>query len=183
MALEAFRAYPKSALLFWDNFLMLAAGPNDVLYGKAVRNTDLAGVVYLSSGLESLPEKMRAEVSGEKPSAPFFDALYRLAYLLKPLVLAACLIFLPFGWASPARPLLCLLLLLGLSQYAIVSVMSQAQQRYSDPVYLLFFMAAAIGIHCARHGARQRRPDSASGGGGAGISPAGTPGRSGDTPR
>jgi hypothetical protein len=160
VALEAFRAYPKSALLFWDNFLMLAAGPNDVRYGKAVRNTDLAGVVYLSSALEFLPGKMLAEASGEKPSTPVFDALYRLAYLLKPLVLVACLIFLPFGCASPARPLLCLLLLLGFSQYGIVSVMSQAQQRYSDPVYLLVFMAAAIGIHYARRSSLLRTPES-----------------------
>jgi hypothetical protein len=103
---------------------------------------------------------MLAEASGEKPSTPVFDALYRLAYLLKPLVLVACLIFLPFGWASPARPLLCLLLLLGFSQYGIVSVMSQAQQRYSDPVYLLVFMAAAIGIHYARRSSLLRTPES-----------------------
>lgn len=153
VAFEAFRAYPKSALLFWDNFLMLAAGPNDVRYGKAVRTTDLAGIPYLSSGLEKLPEELRAEVSGGKPSTPFFDFLYRGAYLLKPLVLAACLIFLPFGWAGRARPLLCLLLLLGFSQYAVVSVMAQAHQRYSDPVYLLIVMAATIGIHGARRGA------------------------------
>lgn len=155
-ALEAFRAYPKSALLFWDNFLMLAAGPNDVRYGDAARTTDLAGVVYLSSGLEKLTETMRTEVSGDKRSTPAFDALYRLAYVLKPLVLAACLIFLPFAWAGAARPLLCLLLLLGFSQYAVVSVMAQPHQRYSDPVYLLVVMAATIGIHGARHGARLR---------------------------
>jgi hypothetical protein len=152
VALEAFRAYPKAVLLFWDNFLMLAAGPNDVRYGAAVRATDLAGVVYLSSGLEKLPAPMRAEVEGEKPSTPFFDALYRLGYLLKPLVLLACLVFFRFGWAGPARPLLCLLLLLGFAQYAVVSVMAQAHQRYSDPVYPLFVMAAALCVHQARRG-------------------------------
>ena len=182
VALEAFRAYPKSALLFWDNFLMLAAGPNEVRYGSAVRNTDLAGIVYLSSGLDFLSEKLRAEVAGEKPSTPFFDALYRLAYLLKPLVLAACLIFLPFGWASPARPLLCLLLLLSLSHYAIVSVMSQAQQRYSDQVYLLFFMAAAIGINYALRGNKQRIPDLSSPAGAADTSSPEPPGLRGAQP-
>jgi hypothetical protein len=152
VALEAFRAYPKSALLFWDNFLMLAAGPNDVRYGRAVRTTDLAGVIFLSSGTEALPEPMRAEVGGGKPATPFFDALYRLAHLLKPAVLIACLVFFRFGWAGPARPLLCLLLLLALSQYAVVSVMAQAHQRYADPVYPLLVMAAALCVHQARCG-------------------------------
>jgi hypothetical protein len=149
-ALEAFRAFPRSTLLFWDNFLMLAAGPNDVLYRKAKRNTDLAGVLYLSSGFNVLPPDMRAEVSGARRPTPVFDALYRGAYLLKPLVLAACLLLLPFAWASPSRPLFLLLLLLAASQYAVAAVMAQAHQRYSDPVYLLVVMAAAIGVHCAR---------------------------------
>lgn len=152
-ALEAFRAYPKGALLFWDNFLMLAAGPNDVLYAKEKRNTDVAGVPYLSSALEELPEGLRAEVSGARPARPLGDALYRGAHLLKPLLLAACLILLPFGWASPARALQCLLLLLALSQYAVAGVMAQAHHRYADPAYLLVVMAAAIGVHYAWRGA------------------------------
>jgi hypothetical protein len=155
VALEAFRAYPRSTLLFWDNLLMLAAGPNDVLYGVAARTTDLAGVLYLSSWLDVLPPKMRAEVSGAKPATPVFDALYRLAYLLKPLLLVSCLILLSFGWAGPARPLFALLLLLAASQVAVTSVMAQAHQRYADQVYLLLVMAVAIGVHGAlrRNGA------------------------------
>lgn len=155
VALEAFRAHPKGALLFWDNLLMLAAGPNDVRYGVEARTTDLAGVLYLSSWLDVLPQKMRAEVSGPKPATPVFDALYRLAYLLKPLLLVLCLIVLSFGWASPARPLLALLLLLAAAQYGVTSVMAQAHQRYADQVYLLLVTATAIGVHYAlrRNGA------------------------------
>jgi hypothetical protein len=159
VALEAFRAYPKSALLFWDNFVMLAAGPNDVLYSGGKRNTDLAGVLYLSSRIEDLPAGLRAEVSGDKPATPFFDALYRAAHLLKPLILLACLVCLPFAWAGPARSLVILLLLLVGSQYAIVSVLSQPHQRYVDHVYLLVVMAAAIGVHGARRRSSGRVPE------------------------
>jgi hypothetical protein len=120
-------------------------------------------VIYLSSGVAQLPGRMRTEAGGGQPPTPVFDALYRTAYLLKPAILAACLIFLPFAWAGPARALHALLLSLTVSQYAVVSLMSQAHQRYSDPVFLLVVMATAIGLNEARRGTLHRatRPGTA----------------------
>ncbi|HEY5997820.1 MAG TPA: hypothetical protein VI078_00765 [bacterium] len=153
VALEAFRARPGGALLFWDNLVMLAAGPSEVQYREAKRSTDLPGALYLSSGIEQLPEGLRREVAGPRPATALFDDLYRGAYLLKPVLLVACLVLLSFGWAGPARPLLALLVALGASQYAVVAVMSQPHPRYGDPVYLLMVMALAI---CAA--GMRRRP-------------------------
>ncbi|HEY5997821.1 MAG TPA: glycosyltransferase family 39 protein [bacterium] len=152
VAIEAFRAYPAAVLLFWDNFVVLAAGPGEVHYTADRRSTDLPGPLYLSSGLDRLPETMRREAGGDKPPTPIFDALYRVIHLLRPLLLVACLVLLPFAWAGPARPLAVLLVLLALSQYAVVAVMSQPHGRFSDPVYLLIVMAVAIGAAGVRAG-------------------------------
>jgi hypothetical protein len=156
VALEAFRAYPAAMLLFWDNFVMLAAGPGEVHYTAGKRGTGLPGPLFLSSALDQLPEQMRREVSGGEPPTPVFDAVYRGAHLLRPLLLVACLVLLPFAWAGPARPLVALLVLLAFSQYAIVAVMSQPHGRFSDQVYLLIVMAVAIGAAGARARARER---------------------------
>jgi hypothetical protein len=154
VALEAFRSYPSSGpLLAWDSFVMLAAGPSEVHYTAGKRGTDLPGPLYLSSGIDQLPEGLRREVSGEEPPTPVFDALYRGAHLLRPLILVSCLVLLPFAWAGPARSLVALLLLLAFSQYAIVAVMSQPHGRFSDQVYLLIVMAVGIGAAGARHAA------------------------------
>ncbi|HEY5997822.1 MAG TPA: hypothetical protein VI078_00775 [bacterium] len=156
VALEAFRAYPAAALVIWDNFVMLAAGPSEVQYTAGKRGTDLPGPLFLSSGLDRLPEKMRREVDGAKPATPFFDALYRGAHLLRPLLLVACLVLLPFAWAGPARPLAVLLVLLALSQYAVVAAMSQPHGRFTDPAYLLLVMTLAIGAAGARARSKER---------------------------
>jgi hypothetical protein len=154
VALEAFQRHPKSALLFVDNFLMLLAGPNDVVYGPSQRYTDMKGTLYLNSCTECLPPRARHEATGTRPDRGFFDALYMGGYLLKPVMVLCVLICLPFGLRGPGRYFLALVLVTAVYQCAVVSVFSQAHQRFFDMVYLLFVIAAALGVHGLR-----RRPE------------------------
>lgn len=166
-AWEAFAAHPGSTVMFWENFLIAVAGPSDVKYDN-IRVSGFVSMYDLDCARDDfpqLPERMRSQLPAAKTVDAAAIARRRfgrllncvLYLLLRPLSIAASLVFLPFWWNSRHRSLCILILLLFFFQAAAIAVFSQPHVRYSDMFCLLPTVVALVGIQSAVQARREAR--------------------------